>query len=256
MLEVCALASGSSGNCFFVGSDKGSILVDAGISAREIERRLAQIGRDAASLQGIFITHEHSDHIRGVETLSKKYRIPVYLTEKTLENSNINVSEFAFVERDKEFAFLGLHILPFSKSHDAADPVSYVIRNGEKTASIITDIGYCCENVKKSVTQSNVLILESNHDGFMLTNGAYPKHLKDRIVGNKGHISNYEAALLVLECAKDSLSHVFLSHLSEENNKEEIALRTFNSIVKERADLAHLQTLMTYRNKPSELVRI
>ena len=254
MLEVCSLASGSAGNCYYVGSENTSILVDAGISRKEIENRLRSIGKEMSCIRGLFITHEHSEHILGVDALAKKYDIPIHMTAGTLENSALTIGDFNIIEKDKEFAFNGLTILPFSINHDAAEPVGFLIRNGSTSASIITDVGCCCNNVRKSVSESDIVVLESNHDPFMLMEGRYSKELKQRVIGQKGHLSNYEAALLVLECAKSRLKHVMLSHLSKENNTEKIAMKTFLSIISERKDLSHLNTCVAYRDRPSQIL--
>lgn len=256
MLEVCALASGSSGNCFYVGNDNGGILVDVGISASQVVQRLQRIEKDIKNIKGIFLTHEHSDHISGAETVSKRYKIPMFINEQTLSRSYLNAEDIFIIETNKEIDFNGLKILPFLKSHDAAAPLSLSISNGSGKVSIITDIGFGCKNVIKSIAESSVLLLEFNHDLYMLKNGNYPYELKKRIAGKKGHLSNYEASLLVLEHGSSRLNHIFLSHLSLENNKPEIALKTLSSIIAERKDLSHLKTWMTYRDKPSELVRL
>jgi len=255
MFEISALASGSSGNCFYIGTESASVLVDAGISAREIRQRMEYLGKDIRELNGIFVTHEHTDHTSGIGALSKKYDIPVYLTEGTYENSRILADEVFFLKSDKEFQFHGLKILPFSKNHDAAEPVSYVIRNNGHKVSILTDVGFPCLNVINSIAEADLLCLEANHDVHMLKNGSYPAVLKKRIASDKGHLSNYDAALLVLQHASPNLKHVLLSHLSLNNNTPELALSTFNSIVSERKDL-NFRTWLTYREKPTSLIRI
>ena len=259
MIEVSALASGSSGNSFFIESNKSSFLVDAGISCKQAERRMEMIGKDASALKGIFITHEHTDHIRGVDVLSRKYSIPVFLTKECYSNCSHIVSDsdlVRFVEKNKAFRFNGANILPFPKSHDAHDPVSYtVISNGRKI-SVMTDIGVVCSNVIKNFRDSNIVFLESNHDVDMLKNGPYPAFLKERILSDGGHLSNYEASLLVLEHTTHKLKHVVLSHLSENNNTEEIALKTMKSLLQHRKDLKKLQIHISGRHEPTELISI
>ncbi|MCK5282682.1 MAG: MBL fold metallo-hydrolase [Nanoarchaeota archaeon] len=256
MFEVSVLASGSSGNCFYIGSDKGDILIDAGISCKQISQRLEQIGKDIRDIKGIFVTHEHGDHTRGIDVLTRKYNIPVYINKGTLRNCYLDKSNVNLIKSDEEINLNGLKILPFSKSHEAADPVSYLIKNKGKKVSIITDIGYSCDNVIKSVAESDLVILESNHDTNMLKNGSYPHYLKKRIGGDKGHLSNYDAGLLVLEHGKRKLQYVLLSHLSLNNNTPDVALNTFNSMLRERKDLQNLKTMLTYREKPTELIRV
>ncbi len=253
---MCSLASGSSGNCYYIGNEASSVLIDAGISAKEIIKRLSLIGKDIRQIKGVFVTHEHSDHILGIETLSRKYHIPVFLTKGTLENSPVDIEDFIILQPDKEVQFTAFSILPFSVSHDAAEPVGYSIAYMSRRASVMTDIGFCCDNVRKNISRSNALAIEANHDVFMLKEGPYPAQLKKRILGTKGHLSNYEAALVVLEYASSSLQHLFLSHLSKENNTQEIALRTFSSILSERKDLCNLKTWMTYRDRPTKVVSV
>ncbi|MFH1396898.1 MAG: MBL fold metallo-hydrolase [archaeon] len=256
MFEVSVLASGSSGNCFYVGSKNTEILIDAGISCKQISERLTKIGKDINNIKGIFITHEHVDHIRGINVLSRKYNIPIYINEGTLAESFINPRNANIIKTDKEFEFNGLKILPFSKSHDASDPISFQIKNKNKKISVVTDIGFSCDNVIQSISESNLVILESNHDLDMLKNGRYPQFLKNRIAGKLGHLSNYDAALLVLEHANKKLQHILLSHLSLNNNRPDLAVKTFNSLLSERKDLKKLQTILSYREKPTELITI
>lgn len=256
MFEVSVLASGSSGNCFFIGTHRGDILIDTGISCKQISERLEKIGKSIKNIKGIFLTHEHIDHIRGIETLSRRYNIPVYINEGTLNNCYFDMGNIQLIKTDKEFDFNGLKILPFSKSHDASEPVSFLIKNGCRQISVITDIGICCENVIQNVKDADIIILESNHDLNMLKTGPYPYFLKRRIASTKGHLSNYEAALLILEYGNKRLQHVLLSHLSLNNNTPEIAVNTFNAIVGERDDLKNLKTWLTYRQKPTELIRV
>ena len=256
MLEVSVLASGSSGNCFYISDGKNDILFDAGISCLQIAKRLEHIGKSIDNIKALFVTHEHTDHIKGIETISKMHNIPVYINRGTLRNSFLDMGNVQLMETGEEINLEGLKIGSFLKSHDSAEPVGYLVSDNDKRISVLTDIGFCCENVINSVKQSDALILEANHDLHMLKQGSYPEHLKKRIASTVGHLSNYEAALLVLEHATKKLHHVLLSHLSENNNTPELALSTFNSIVAERSDLNHLKARLTFRDKPTELLRI
>lgn len=255
MVEVSVLASGSSGNSFFVKANGLSFLVDAGISCKQIVERLAAIGRNIDDVKALLITHAHIDHVRGADVLTRKFNIPMYATDKTFESFSHLLKQkdqFNSITADKTFNIGDVEINPFSKSHDCADPVSYSITYEENTASIITDIGYACRNVRKAVSDSDILCLESNYDIDMLQNGPYPYYLKKRIAGESGHISNYDAALLAMEHASPKLRHIFLSHLSLNNNTPELALNTFK-ILKERKDLQDLNCSLTYRDRPTEL---
>ncbi len=256
MLEVSVLASGSSGNCFYVGSSKGDFLIDAGISCRQVVDRLKGLGKDVQDIKGIFLTHEHTDHVRGVEALTRKYNIPIYVNKGTLENCYLDMGNINIIKTDQEFDFLGMKIMPFKKSHDSKEPVSFFIKSGTKKMSVLTDIGCCCENVITYVEESDCVVLESNHDLNMLKNGPYPYFLKKRIASTKGHLSNYEAALLILEYGKKNLSNVFLSHLSLNNNRPELALNTFQAITSERDDLKKLNTMLTFRERSTEIIDV
>lgn len=254
MIKGCALASGSSGNCFFIEAGNG-FLVDAGISCKQIEERLGSIGKDISDINALFVTHEHADHIRGIDVLSRKHSIPIFINKETYESGYFNSDELInIIKNGQAIKFGGAKITAFSKSHDAANPVSYAFEYKNKKASVITDIGYACNNVISNVKRSNLLFLESNHDIKMLENGGYPAFLKKRIRSNVGHLSNYDAALLVLSHASSSLKSVVLSHLSQNNNLPELAMKTFNGLVKERKDLRDIGVHLSSREEPTELI--
>lgn len=253
MIEASALASGSSGNCFYVSNGENSVLVDAGISCKQIEERLAKIGKSPEEIDALFLTHEHGDHIRGVDVFARRYKTPIYGTEGTLMKKVCSNSDLLRSIKNEDSVSIGnIKVEAFSKSHDASDPVIYSLFNDERV-SIITDIGYCCDNVKKLVSESRILFLESNHDLDMLENGKYPIFLKRRISSEVGHLSNKKSALCVLENANSKLKNVILSHLSENNNKPEIAEKSFN-ILKERKDL-NPEILISGRDNPTKLVK-
>lgn len=257
-MEVCALASGSSGNCFYIGNEKKSagILIDAGISAKQISQRLNFIGKKPQSIRGIFITHEHADHIRGADVFARQFNVPIFATKKTSQNSILCNDEnlIKVIKNNETVKLIGLDIEAFSKVHKAADPVSYTAID-KKRVSVITDLGHCCKNVTDQVSHSNLLFLESNHDVNMLEAGPYPYFLKKWVKGDNGHLSNNQASLCVLEHATRKLKHVFLSHLSSTNNTPKIALHTLNSIIRERKDLFP-KIAVSSREQPTELIRI
>jgi phosphoribosyl 1,2-cyclic phosphodiesterase len=258
MIEVCSLSSGSNGNCFYIRTGTDSFLVDAGISCRQVCQRLRCIGSDIENISAIFITHEHSDHTRGLRVLLKRFHIPVYITGKTYFRSRLEIDEscFRFFEANDRISINGTSVQSLSKSHDAIDPILFCFFYKGKKISIVTDIGHACENVVAAVRDAHILFLETNYDDVMLWQGYYPYYLKQRISGNHGHLSNVHAAELIARHASSQLTHVFLSHLSENNNTPEIALETFSSILKEREDLKHLNTLLTSRHEVSPLVRM
>ncbi len=260
MIELCSLSSGSNGNVFFIRLGADAFLVDAGISRKQICQRLQQIKSDIREIKGIFITHEHSDHICGLDVLIRNFPVPVYITEKTYASLpfSIDGKNLRFIAANDSVTIGNTEIQSLSKSHDAADPSFFCFHYKNKKICIITDVGYACANVREAVTDADVLFLESNYDEEMLKNGLYPPFLKRRIAGNRGHLSNVMAGELVCNHASPRLEHVFLSHLSENNNHPDIAMNTFQAAVKGRDDLRHLRekTLLTSRYGVSPVVRM
>jgi len=220
-LVISSLNSGSNGNCYYIGNDNEAILIDAGISCRETERRMKRSGLSMQKLRAIFITHEHTDHINGLRVLSKKYQLPVYITAATQQFCNISL-EKKLIKRfkaDQPVNIGDLRILAFKKEHDAGDPHSFVVSSSTVKVGIITDIGIACKQVIHHFKQCHAAFLESNYDEDMLMNGNYPYHLKRRISDGKGHLSNIQALNLFLEHRPSFMSHLILSHLSQNNNK-------------------------------------
>ena len=255
-MEVCALASGSSGNCFYVSNGNEGILIDAGINAKQICEKLNEVGKKASSVKAIFLTHEHIDHVRGTDVFARKFNIPIFVTKGTVENCFI-CSENNLVKIIKNndcVNLFGMKIEAFSKSHHAADPVSYNVYFKRKI-SIITDAGYGCKNIRKHISGSDFLIMEANHDEKMLENGPYPYFLKNLIKSDVGHLSNRQAALCVLEHSSKKLKNIVLAHLSKINNNPALALKTFSSILKERIDVSP-QIDLSIREEPTELFKI
>lgn len=232
-MDLAVLSSGSCGNCFYIGRKEG-ILIDAGISCKQINERLEKLGIEREKIKGVFISHEHSDHMKGVDVLSRTYNIPVYATEKTAEHLPGKVK---IIENKDTIKIAGMEVESFSKSHESGDPISFSVSDGKRRAGIITDAGFCCSNILREIRDSDFLFLESNHDIKMLEDGRYPAFLKSWIRGDRGHLSNMQASLAVLEHAPARLKSVILSHISKHNNTPALALRTFNSLVKERSDL-------------------
>ena len=232
-MDFCSIASGSSGNCIYAGSGRTAVLVDAGISGKRIEEGLNSIERKTAEVDGILITHEHSDHVKGLGVVARKYHIPIYATGKTIAAlkgmgtlGKIEETLFHEVIPDEKFFIKDLEILPFSVPHDAADPVAYKIKNEEKTAAVVTDLGTYDENMIDKIKNLDVLLLEANHDVHMLQVGSYPYPLKQRILGKKGHLSNELSGQLLGEVLHDHFNTVILGHLSKENNYAELAYET------------------------------
>ena len=223
-LFITSLNSGSNGNCYYIGNREEAIIVDAGLSCRETEKRMNRLGLDIKSVKAIFISHEHSDHIFGLPVLTKKYQVPVYITERTRLNSGMQLQPHlvcAFNAYEPvEIGNITIHAFP--KQHDAAEPHSFIVSANGVKVGIFTDIGNACNNVTDSFAQCNAVFLESNYDEAMLMNGRYPYHLKQRIRGGKGHLSNKQAFELFTSCRSPFMSHLLLSHLSRENNTHEI----------------------------------
>ncbi|MBP6687846.1 MAG: MBL fold metallo-hydrolase [Lacibacter sp.] len=219
-LYFSSLNSGSNANCYYISNAHEAILVDAGLSCKETEKRMQRLGLKMENLKAVFISHEHSDHINGIQTLSKKYQLPVYISQKTLANSNLVIDGqlIRYFKGDETVAVGDIQIKCFSKSHDAADPFSFMISSQHMNVSVITDIGYPCKQVLHYFQQSHVVFLESNYCETMLANGDYPYHLKRRISSDEGHLSNTQALELFLNYRTPQLSHLILSHLSKNNN--------------------------------------
>jgi phosphoribosyl 1,2-cyclic phosphodiesterase len=219
-LYITSLNSGSNGNCYYVGNGREAILVDAGISCRETERRMHRLGLSMQQVKAVFISHEHHDHIRGLPVLAKKYRLPVYITPDTHFHGGLSLEQQLVTHfRAHEPVTIGeLTITAFPKLHDASDPYSFVVSCGEIRVGIFTDIGSPCEQLIRHFKQCHAAFLESNYDEDMLENGRYPYHLKRRIRGGKGHLSNRQALELFQLHRPSFMSHLLLAHLSHENN--------------------------------------
>ena len=229
-LFITSLNSGSNGNCFYIGNDSEAILIDAGISCRETEKRMKRLSLEMEKVRAIFVTHEHSDHITGIPALSKKYRLPVYITQSTLRSANIPVEQdLVYSFKPKKTLSIGaLQVIAFKKSHDARDPHSFMITCDNVSVGVFTDIGYCCKEVIRHFGQCDAAFLESNYCEEMLMKGNYPYYLKQRIHGDEGHLSNTQALELFKNYRSRTLNHLILSHLSKNNNSPQLVERLFN----------------------------
>ncbi len=228
-LFICSLNSGSNGNCYYVGNDKEAVLIDVGISCRETEKRMLRLGLNINNVRAIFISHEHSDHINGVPVLARKYQLPVYITETTYRMSELLLDERLVTELEtgKKINIGRLNIIAFSKNHDASDPTSFIVSSDTVKVGIFTDIGRVCKNLVAHFKQCHAAFLETNYDEEMLANGRYPYYLKKRITGGNGHLSNTEALKLCVDRRPAFMSHLFLSHLSKENNCPDLVKTLF-----------------------------
>ena len=232
-MELCSITSGSSGNCIYVGSDHTHVIVDAGISGKKIEEGLNTLGLKTTDLNGILITHEHSDHIAALGVLARRYGIPMYATSGTIagimEMKNLGEIPrelFQVIEADRPFQIQDLQVNPIKISHDALEPVAYRIGQDSHSVGVVTDLGKYDDYIVDSFQGVEVLLLEANHDVNMLQVGRYPYYLKRRILGDKGHLSNELSGQLLCRLLHDKLKMVLLGHLSEENNLAELAYET------------------------------
>lgn len=228
-LFICSLNTGSNGNCFYVGNHTEAVLIDAGISCRETERRMTRANLSMAKVKAIFITHEHQDHINGVNTLSKKYNLPVYITTGTLRQARLKIQPhlIATFKAYLPVKVGNLSVLPFPKYHDASDPHSFIIEHNKVKVGVFTDIGMPCRHVRQQFEQCHAAFLESNYDEEMLRLGSYPYYLKERIRGDSGHLSNVQAHDLFMKHKPPFMSHLLLSHLSANNNSIDIVRSLF-----------------------------
>ncbi len=229
-MKLCSIASGSSGNCIYVGSDTTHLLVDVGISGKRTEAGLKELDLSMQDIDGIFITHEHSDHIAGLGVLGRKYGVPIYATKGTIQAIQSSTSLgsipeelFVPINADEKIIIKDLVCNPMRISHDAAEPVAYRIQHGKKKVGIITDLGNYNDYTVESLRGMDALLLEANHDVNMLQVGPYPYYLKQRILGDRGHLSNERAGQLLYHLLHDNLQAVMLGHLSKENNLPELA---------------------------------
>lgn len=229
-MRLCSIASGSSGNCVYVGSDTTHLLMDVGISGKRTEAGLQELGLKVGDIDGIFITHEHADHINGLGVLARKYGVPIYGTRGTIEAikqtrslGKIDESLFRYIKADEKCRIKDVTLCPIRTSHDAAEPVAYRISHDRQKIGIITDLGCYNEYTVECLKGLDILYLEANHDIHMLQVGPYPYYLKQRIMGEKGHLSNEAAGRLLSRVLHDNMRAIVLGHLSQENNLPELA---------------------------------
>ena len=264
-MNLYSIASGSSGNCIYVGENNRGVLVDTGVSMKRIREGLCQVNMDLTDIDGIFITHEHSDHISSLGPILRKYAIPVFSTEKTVEKilqsgkmQNVDSDLFQVVRPDCSITVADMKVTPFSISHDAVDPVCYTMeRNGKKIA-VATDMGTYSDYTISHLKDSEALLLEANHDINMLQVGHYPYSLKLRILSDRGHLSNDCSARLIGKLIHDKLQHVLLGHLSQENNYPQLAYSTVKYELEQQTEWNELGATLVVakRSQPTCVVTI
>lgn len=252
MIEICALASGSNGNCYYIGNKEDAILIDAGINCKQVLNRMKSKELDPAKLRGIFITHEHNDHVCGARVLGKKLDIPVFMTKGTYQSLYFINQPVAvrFIEPGQPVLLIPFIIHPILKNHDAKEPTSFRVELQGVNVGIFTDIGSPCHNVISHLRECHALFLETNYDEKMLWEGSYPYHLKQRVASDVGHLSNMQAMSLLSEHAGPALKWVLLSHLSGENNTPQVAY----DALKHLEDRFNIR--LTSRREPGEVITI
>lgn len=265
-MKITALASGSSGNCICVSDGENSFLIDAGISKKKIEEGLATIGVLPEKLKGILITHEHIDHIRGLGVFLRKYDIPVYGTEETLESvtecsslGKINTELFQSISPDKEFDVAGFGIRPLRISHDAVNPVAYRFEKNDKSGAVITDLGLYNDYIVDNLKGMDAILIEANYDLNMLQTGVYPYKTKQRIWGERGHLSNEMSGRLIGKIISEKLKYVTLGHLSKENNYPELAYEAVRNEVnasQNNFDVNKINLTVARRDIPSDTIEV
>ena len=265
-MRFCSIASGSSGNCIYVGSENTHVLVDTGISGKKMEAGLNSLDLTGRDLDGILITHEHSDHIKGLGVISRKYGIPIYTTGGTVDamvrtNALGKIPDGIFheIKEDEPFEIGDLTVNPFSIPHDAAQPVGYRLECDGHSVGIATDLGKYNDYIIENLQNLDALLLEANHDIRMLQVGRYPYYLKQRILGDRGHLSNELSGQLLCDILHDNLKYIMLGHLSRENNYAKLAYET----VKLEVTLAdneykgeNLDMFVASRDSVSEIITV
>ena len=261
-MKFCSLYSGSSGNSIFIASDNTRVLIDAGLAGKKIDEALKHIGEEASSIYGIFITHEHIDHIKGVGVLSRKYDIPIYANDNTWAVMEKNIGKIKehnirIMDRRSSIAIKDLEIRSFNIPHDAIAPVGYTVSSGGKNASVVTDFGVFTEEIRDNIIDSDIILLESNHDINMLRMGPYPYNLKLRVLGENGHLSNEDCGNAIVSLIKsDKKKQIMLGHLSGTNNHPDLAYQTVVDVLSANGirpgDDVTLQ--LASRHNPSEII--
>lgn len=256
-MKISVLSSGSAGNSVYIETDTHKILLDAGLSEKKLSARLARIDRNAGDLDAVFVTHEHSDHVKGVGPLVRKHNIPLYTTEGTLKKIQPKlgrVPSWKSIRSEEPVIFGDMVVEPYATPHDAEESVAFVIRQGDTKIGHATDLGKVTPFVREKLQKSTALLVEANHDVEMLTVGPYPWSLKQRVKSDVGHLSNEACGELLSAVSHDGLRYVVLMHLSETNNLPELATLTAEQALGER--FARLQMILARQNDPTGLITI
>lgn len=262
MFNFCSLYSGSSGNCYYVETENTKLLIDAGVSLKKIEEGLNSIGILPSSLNGILVSHEHTDHIQSIGNISKKYDIPIYANSKTFDampkqTSKISDKNFKYIQMNETFSINDLDIKPFSTPHDAANPCGFALSHCGKKICTATDIGHINNEIIKNLEGSSFVLLEANYDPDVLKYTKYPYKLKSRIAGPNGHLSNLTAGKTLNYLINNGLKKAMLGHLSKESNFPELAYQTVvDEIISSGTDISKVNITVADRNKNSSIIHI
>ena len=261
--NFCSLSSGSSGNCYYVGNEFHGILIDAGISGTAIRKSLKKLGISMQTIMGVLVTHNHTDHVRGLYQLTNKSYLPAFTTPKiwkSILSPEINISSDCIREigLQEKFHLAGFDIEAFPVSHDAPETIGFHICAYDKKVTIATDLGHICNTAAPYIKAANLLVIESNYDEQMLMQGNYPAYLKTRIHSDHGHLGNHQTSHFLADNIGDNLSHICLAHLSKNNNTPERALQTLHRTFSERGIILNgkPQISILKRNMPSDVIRL
>ncbi|WP_017756728.1 MBL fold metallo-hydrolase [Calidifontibacillus oryziterrae] len=238
-LHFSVLASGSTGNAFYIATDKAKLLVDAGFSGKQMEQLMESVNLDPGELDGLLVTHEHSDHIKGLGIMARRYKLPIFANEKTWKAMEsligaIPLEQKFIFEMGSIKTFADIDVESFGVSHDAAEPMFYVFHSQGKKVTLATDLGYVSDRIKGTIRNSDVFIFEANHDVEMLRMGHYPWNVKRRILSDVGHVSNEDAGLALAECIGEKTKRIYLAHLSKDNNIKELARMAVSQTLEEK----------------------
>lgn len=262
-LNFCSLSSGSSGNCYYVGNEFHGILIDAGISATSIRKFLKNMDISMQSIMGVLVTHNHIDHIRGLELLTRKNSLPAFTTGRIWESiltpkNNISPDCIREIPLGQKFHIAGFEIEAFPVCHDAPETIGFHICAGGKKITIVTDLGHICQTSAPYIQAANLLVIESNYDDQMLANGKYPHFLKARIRSDHGHLGNHQTSAFLADIFSDDLSHICLAHLSKNNNSPEMALQTLQRTFSERGIILNVKQKISVlnRNTPTDFISL
>jgi phosphoribosyl 1,2-cyclic phosphodiesterase len=258
----CSLSSGSSGNCYYLGNGSQGILIDAGISAGSIRKFLKSLDIPMESVMGVLITHNHIDHIKGLEVLTRKKHFPVFTTKKIWESiltpqKSIPRDSVREISLQEKFHLAGFDIQAFPVSHDAPETIGFHVCAGEKKITIATDLGHICETAAHYIRSANLLVIESNYDEQMLMEGKYPYFLKKRISSDHGHLGNHQTSTFLSEMIRENLNYICLAHLSRNNNTPELAIQTLFQALADKSIVLNGKPEISIlkHNMPTEAIR-